>query len=81
MQDEFEGWSKGEFEVLKAKLLKNTGVNYAVNSEYNYSSTRNDMGFLGDTTENLPQFIERPAVDDQLSEDDSDDEKYEVKKV
>ena len=57
LQDEFEGWSRGDFEVLKSKLLRNTGVSYTVNSGYNYSSTRNDIGFLGDITQNLPQFI------------------------
>jgi len=66
---------------LKTKLLKNTGINYTVNSSYNYASSKNNIGFLGDITQNLPQFIDRPARDDELSEDDSDDEKYDEHKI
>lgn len=81
LEDEFEGWSKGEFEVLKARLLKNPGISYTLNSGYNYSSSRNDIGFLGDITHNLPQFIDKPAPEDHISDDDSDDEKYEPPKM
>jgi hypothetical protein len=56
--------------------LKNTGVEYTGFSSYNYSSTRNDIGFYGDITKYLPEFIDKPFVDDQFEDDDSDDEKY-----
>lgn len=45
-------------------------------SAYNYSSYRNNIGFEGYITKNLPQFIDGPLKDDQISDDDSDEEKY-----
>ena len=41
-------------EVLKTKLLKNSGIEYTTWSAFNYSSYRNDIGFVGNMTKNLP---------------------------
>ena len=38
---------------------------------------KNDIGFWRNIAEHLPEFINKPQLDDQLEADDSDDEKYE----
>lgn len=54
IEDEFEGWSRGDMDVLKTKFNRNMGSEFSGISLYNYPEY-GDIGFMGDIGSNLPK--------------------------
>ena len=74
IEDEFEGWTGGEFEILKYKFTRNNGCPYTTFSGFNFSSERHSLPPEATLMQGLPKLIEEPSYEDTIENGDSDEE-------